>query len=206
MNYLAHALLAGDDADCRLGGLLGDFIKGPLWPPPPGLAPAVVRGIVLHRRIDSFADSHPAFQRSRQRVSAERRRYSGILVDLFYDHFLAAHWKRYSPEPLEVFTAGVYALLGERALPERLAQILPAMRADDWLAGYREAAAIGWALDRIGEHRVRRSNPLRGAGGELALNYRDFEGDFAEFLPAAMDFAESFRLPKPAAGEARLAG
>jgi len=153
-----------------------------------------VQGIVLHRRIDSFADTHPAFRRSRQRISAARRRYSGIIVDLFYDHFLAVHWARYSEEPLEAFTAGVYALLAERPLPERLARILPRMRADDWLAGYREPAAVGRALDRIAEHRLRRSNSLGGAGSELALGYRDFEGDCLAFLPAALAFAEAWRL------------
>lgn len=211
MNYLAHALLAGADPDHRLGGLLGDFVKGPLVPAPAGLAPAVVQGIVLHRRIDSFADAHPAFQRSRQRISAARRRYSGIIVDLFYDHFLAVHWARYSEEPLEAFTAGVYALLAERPLPERLAQILPRMRADDWLAGYRELAAVGRELDRIGEHRLRRSNSLGGAGSELALGYRDFEGDCLAFLPAALAFAEGWRqadggVTSDSRQELRLAG
>lgn len=193
MNYLAHALLAGSDADYRLGSLLGDFIKGPLLPPPPGLTPSVLQGIVLHRRIDSFADAHPAFRRSRQRVSAERRRYSGIIIDLFYDHFLAVHWARYADQPLEVFTAGVYALLAERPLPERLAQILPGMRDDDWLASYRDPAAVSRALDRIGEHRLKRSNSLGGAGCELVRGYGAYENDFLEFLPAALAFAERFR-------------
>ena len=55
---------------------------------------------MLHRRIDSFADTHPAFRRSRGRVSAARRRVAGIMVDMFYDHFLARHWGQFSGQRL----------------------------------------------------------------------------------------------------------
>ena len=198
MNYLAHALLSGADDECRLGGLLGDFVKGPLAPPPAQFSAAVVHGLLLHRRIDSFADAHQAFARSRRRVSSERRRYSGIIVDMFYDHFLAVHWARYSPQPLATFSAAVYALLASRALPDRLARILPTMRDEDWLTSYREPAAVGRALDRIAVHRLRRSNSLRGAGSELVAGYAGFEGDFLEFFPAAMVFAAHFLEQRPA--------
>ena len=193
MNYLAHALLAGPDDDYRLGGLLGDFVKGPLSPAPPQVSAAVVQGLLLHRRIDSFADAHRAFARSRQRVSVERRRYSGIVVDMFYDHFLAAHWAHFSTQPLESFSAAIYALLSRRPLPDRLARILPRMCREDWLASYREPAAVGRALDQIAVHRLKRSNTLSGAGGELVQCYAQFESDFLEFFPAAMAFAEGFR-------------
>lgn len=89
MNFLAHAVLAGDDAADRIGGLLGDFVKGPL---PAGLPPALASGVALHRAIDGFADHHPAFLASRARIGARRRRVAGALVDLFYDHLLARDW------------------------------------------------------------------------------------------------------------------
>ena len=194
MNYLAHALLAGPDDDYRLGALLGDFVKGPLLPAPPGLSAALQRGLALHRRIDSFADAHVAFCRSRQRISPERRRYSGVIVDVVYDHFLAVHWAEFSEQPLASFTAGGDALLAQRSpLPDRLAQILPRMRREDWLAGYREPAAAGRALDQIAAHRIRRQNSLAGAGSELSSAYPHFERDFLDFFPAAMDFAEHSR-------------
>ncbi|MBL8393937.1 MAG: DUF479 domain-containing protein [Candidatus Accumulibacter sp.] len=193
MNYLAHALLAGPQAEHRLGGLLGDFVKGPLLAAGEEFGEGVLLGIRLHRRIDSFADAHPAFRRSRQRVSAQRRRYSGIIVDLFYDHFLAAHWSRFSGETLEEFTAAVYALLGQHCLPTRLARLLPRMQHDDWLAGYRQPAAIARALDGIAARRLRRANTLGGAGSELLRDYDGFEQDFLEFFPDATAFAEDFR-------------
>ena len=119
MNYLAHLLLAGDEEADQVGGLLGDFVRGPL---PCGLPPDLAAGVALHRQVDSFTDAHPLFLRSRERVSAGRRRVSGIMVDLFYDHFLACHWARYCSLPLTRFTRLMYDRVAAREphLPERL--------------------------------------------------------------------------------------
>lgn len=196
MNFLAHAWLAGPDEGYRVGGLLGDFIKGPV---PLSLPQAVAEGVRLHRAIDSFADEHPAFRASRARVTAGRRRVAGVMVDMFYDHFLARHWADYQPgEVLEDFTARQYALLAALGpeLPARLARILPAMRADDWLASYREVAAIAAALDRMAT-RLTRANPLPGAGEELRRDYAGFEADFRAFIVDARQFAEAWRRSRP---------
>ncbi|HEX9178819.1 MAG TPA: ACP phosphodiesterase [Burkholderiales bacterium] len=197
MNFFAHAYLAGPDPADRLGGMLGDFVKGPL---PAGLPGAVAAGVSLHRRIDSFADTHSAFRASRARVSAERRRYSGIMIDLFYDHFLARHWAEFSAEPLEDFTAGTYALLARHAtlLPPRLAQVFPYMRREDWLRSYRELASVGEALDSMSRHRLTRPNPLAGAARELEADYAAFERDFRSFLPDALAFAGRTREARAA--------
>jgi len=85
-------------------------------PPPVGLSPALLAGVALHRSIDSFADRHPAFRRSRARISPARRRVGGIMVDLFYDHFLALHWSRLRglaglEIDLAAFTSGTYTLI-----------------------------------------------------------------------------------------------
>ena len=89
MKFLGHCLLAGADPGLRIGGLTGDFFKGPLL----GHRPAqIAAGVALHRRIDSFADTHPAYRRSRARVGSGRQRFAGVMIDMFYDHFLAAHW------------------------------------------------------------------------------------------------------------------
>ncbi|MBI2312778.1 MAG: DUF479 domain-containing protein [Betaproteobacteria bacterium] len=193
MNFLAHAVLAGPDASHRLGGVLGDFVKGPL---PAGLPPAVAVGVQLHRRIDSFADGHDAFRQSRARVSPERRRVSGIMIDLFYDHFLARHWERYSAQPLEEFAAEIYALMAAHAglMPPRLAEMFPLMRKYDWLSSYRSVEAVGRALDRIAVRRLTRPNTLAGSAAELEARYREFEDDFLAFFPDARAFAEAFRL------------
>lgn len=189
MNFLAHALLAGPAPADRLGAVLGDFVKGPL---PCGLPTDVAEGVRLHRAIDSYADAHPAFRRSRSRVSPERRRYAGIMVDLFYDHFLARHWSRYHPQPLKEFTADFYALLAAHSelLPPRLAHILPHMREADWLSSYREIESVGIALDRMAAGRLRQPNRLGGAAAELEQHYGKLEEDFLAFFTDATLFAQ----------------
>lgn len=200
MNYLAHALLAGPVAADRVGGVIGDFVKGPLDPCPPGVSPGLAAGVALHRRIDSFADSHPAFRRSRARISAERRRVSGIMIDLFYDHFLALHWERVSaPLPVERslvdFTAHIYRLIETHPepLPPAFLPVFERMAAHDWLTGYRDPDNVALALDRMAAFRLRRPNTLAGSGQELLQAYPGFEADFFDFLPDALAFAESVR-------------
>lgn len=185
MNYLAHAYLAGDADSDRLGGLMGDFVKGPL---PCGLPADLAAGVALHRRIDSYADTHPAFQRSRARVSAVRRRYAGVMVDMFYDHLLASHWEAYSAQALTLYSHEVYDLLDANAalLPERLGQVRIWMRKDDWLGGYRTLEGTGNALDRIARHRLSRPGTLPGAIEELANDYPGFKADFLEFMSDAI--------------------
>lgn len=192
MNYLAHALLAASPAELRLGGLIGDFVKGPLDAAAHAGLPAAVRaGVALHRRIDSFADAHPAFRRSRARVGALRRRYAGVMVDVFYDHLLAVHWARFCEQPLSAFAADCYAVLEGHhpVLPERLQQIRARMRDEDWLTGYRQMINVHRALDGMSRHRIARANPLAGAAHELEAGFAGFETDFLAFFPAAMHFA-----------------
>ncbi len=192
MNFLAHLYLAGSVDANRLGGLMGDFVKGPL---PGALSADLAFGVMLHRRIDSFADGHPAFRRSRARVSAERRRYGGILVDMFYDHFLARHWPQLHPQRLAEYTAEAYQLLRahEALLPPAMVPVARAMAAGDWLSSYADPAAIALALDRMGECRLRAPNPLAGSVAELEADYTGFEADFLVFLPAALVFCETIR-------------
>lgn len=191
MNFLAHAWLAGDDPAHQLGGLMGDFVKGPL---PAGLPADIAAGVALHRRIDVFADNHPAFRRSRGRVSPARRRAAGILVDMFYDHFLARHWQAFHREPLSDFTARMYALMDAHhpVLPSRLAGLLPSMREDDWLASYRSTETVAFALDRMAR-RLSRPELLLGGGAELDIHYVGLEEDFFEFANDAASFATAQR-------------
>ena len=187
MNYLAHLYLSPPDEDAWLGSLLGDFVKGAIGE---RYAPPVSAAIRLHRRIDSFTDAHAAVQRSRSRISRVRRRYAGIMIDMFYDHFLARSWDEFHDEPLAAFSARVYALLERRRaeLPETMQFVAQRMAARDWLGSYASAATIHGALDRISS-RLRRANRLAGAGEELLADYAGFEADFRAFLPEAKAFA-----------------
>lgn len=190
MNYLAHFFLGHGHPDLEIGGLLGDFVRGQEMEQYPA---GIQIGIRLHRGIDAFTDQHPAFRTSRERVSQERRRFAGIMVDMFYDHFLARDWERYAEIPLEGFARKTHRLFNERAeiLPEKVVSLLPRMAKEDWLVSYREVSGIGAALDRIGT-RLKRPNTLAGSVTELEADYDGFASDFAVFLPAVRGFAAGF--------------
>lgn len=197
MNYLAHTLLGGPSAADKTGALLGDFVKGTL----PGTLPLdLAHGVALHRSIDAFTDAHPLFARSRERVSPARRRYAGIMIDMFYDHLLARHWADLGHGDLAQFAQSVYAALDEHAhwLPPRLASISPRMRQFDWLTAYRELSAVRQAIDSMSVHRLSQPNALAGAVDELERDYAGFEADFLAFWPEVCHHAAAFKWP-PAA-------
>ena len=195
MNFLAHAVLAGEAAPDRIGGLLGDFVKGLL---PAGLPPDLAAGVALHRAIDSFADRHPAFIASRARISPLRRRVGGVLVDLFYDHLLARDWNAWRNDAsgtLEDYTAQLYLTLDDfdTVLPEKAREVAARMRAYDWLTSYRHVEAVGEAIDRMAIYRLRRANPLAGGIEEFLADADGFAADFRSFLPDALSYAEDWR-------------
>lgn len=192
MNYLAHSLLAGGEIDFVLGGMAGDFVKGRL----DGVSdPGLHRGLALHRRIDSFTDTHCVCRRARVRLPGDVRRYGGILTDMLFDHFLALRWSRYVPEcSLRCFTKGIYASLNDEQsrLPLGFRDLLPRMTADDWLASYADFEYTTRAIDRVAG-RVRGGEVLVGFLSQLGDVYEGLESDFHEFFPLLMDFAASER-------------
>lgn len=181
MNFLAHLYLSPPTPDALLGAMLGDFVKGPVEHS--GYNPEIAEAIRLHRAIDTFTDAHPVVLASKARISPARRRYAGILVDVFYDHFLARDWQRFHHEPLERFAATTYrALCGTtQPLPERFGGMLPHLVAGDWLTSYRDLGGIHLALDRM-SRRVRPGNPLLGSAAELERQLPAFEADFLTFF------------------------
>ncbi len=188
MNYLAHLYLSADSSETLVGGLLGDFVKGRLAPG--RFPPRVQAAIALHRRIDTFVDSHPATLRSRSRFAPGFRRYAGILLDLFHDHFLARDWRGHAGEPLAVFTDRAYRAFArhETLLPARARWVARAMARDDWLGSYGHPDGVRRALQGIAT-RLARANPIAAGHAELAREYRRLEDDFHELLPAVRRFA-----------------
>lgn len=187
MNYLGHLYLSPDTPDFLVGSLLGDFVKGAAVNDYTG---DTRRGIELHRKVDQFTDHHDIFRQSVARISQERRRYGGIMVDVFYDHFLAKHWLEFHPEPLADFAQRVYGILREREpeLPETLQLIAPRLIAEDRFSSYQRLDGIDLVLKRL-SLRIKRENPLHSAIEELEQAYEGFEADFRRFLPEAELFA-----------------
>jgi acyl carrier protein phosphodiesterase len=149
VNFLAHLLLSPPTPDGRLGGLLGDFVKGPLKQA--GYRLSVTQAIRLHRRVDSFTDTHPAVRAARSLVSPARRRFAGILVDVFFDHLLARRWECWHAAPLPQFAGLVYGELActLHPVPPRFAAMAQIMAAQDWLGSYASTDGISLALERI---------------------------------------------------------
>ncbi len=190
MNYLAHLHLGGDAPAQLLGSLYGDFVKGRLQGQ---FAAEIEAAIRLHRRIDAFTDSHPLQAQARARFPAERRRYSGMLLDVFFDHCLARHWADYASEPLPHFTGRVYRLLAaEPQLPGRLALIAPRMAAQDWLGSYCDFAVLEQVVAGL-QRRLSRPEGLAGAMDELERLYQPLLEDFHAFYPELQAFAAQER-------------
>ncbi len=193
MNYLAHLYLSEANDDAWLGSLLGDFVKGPL---DGRYSETITQAIVLHRKIDSFTDSHPLVLRSKARISPTRRRYAGIMTDMFYDHFLARHWEDFHDEPLALFAGRIYRVLDKHhgILPERLQHMAPIMAQGDWLGSYADIDSIHSALNRM-SRRLKRENRLIDSAEELVGNYEQLEVDFREFMPQVEQLARTFARP-----------
>jgi acyl carrier protein phosphodiesterase len=190
VNILAHAMLAGDDAALRLGGVMGDFVRGT-----PDLAlPARVRdGIYLHRAIDVFTDSHDEVRAARERLPAPFRRYAGILLDMWFDHCLARDFANWSARPLADFSAGLRDEMHAAMpiLPDTLKRFLGYMDANDLPAGYLQPEAIGKALRGISQ-RLSRANPVADAMPLLLSEDTMLRGTFERFFPQLRDFARDW--------------
>ena len=180
MNYLAHLHLGGQLPAQLLGSLYGDFVKGRLQGQ---YSPQIEAAIQLHRSIDRFTDSHPLVGQALSRFTLTRRRYAGIVLDVFFDHCLARDWALYADQPLERFTSQVYQVLAaEPQLPGRLAQIAPSMATDDWLGSYREFAVMEHVLRGI-SRRLSQPQELDQAMQELRVLYEPLSEDFRVFYP-----------------------
>ncbi|EJM61119.1 acyl carrier protein phosphodiesterase [Pseudomonas sp. GM48] len=189
MNYLAHLHLGGQRPGQLLGSLYGDFVKGRLQ----GQFAAEIEGAIqLHRSIDVFTDRHPQVDIALSRFSLTRRRYAGIVLDVFFDHCLARDWTLYADRPLALFTSDVYRVLSsEQQLPERLAKIAPHMVANDWLGSYQEFEVLEQVLRGI-SRRLTRPEELAAAMQELRRLYEPLSEDFRLFYPQLQAFARNY--------------
>jgi len=191
MNYLAHLHLGGQRPGQWLGSLYGDFVKGRLQGQ---FDPEIEAAIQLHRRIDVYTDRHPLVDAALSRFSLTRRRYAGIVLDVFFDHCLARDWAQYADRPLELFTSDVYRVLSnEPQLPERLARIAPHMVANDWLGSYREFEVLEQVLRGI-SRRLTQPDELAAAMQELRVLYEPLSEDFRLFYPQLQDFAQTTQI------------
>lgn len=189
MNFLAHIYLSGNDQQLLLGNFIADSIKGKKYLEYPE---GIRNGIILHRAIDFYTDTHPTVRKSISRLFDTYGHYSGVIVDILYDHFLAANWQDYSEIPLEIFVADFYDLLQEnyQILPKNIKQFLPYMIKDNWLVSYATVRGISRILYQMNERTKKRSK-MNFAVIELEEHYEEFEAEFSSFFEELRLFTQN---------------
>jgi len=188
VNFLAHALLSPDDDEIRAGNVCADLVKGRIDGTVP---PGIVTGVALHRAIDRFADRHPAFRSCLGCITAPRRRYAGVIVDIFFDHCLARCWTDYSSVRFDVFVEHVCAQVERQAdvIPVRDRARLERMLEGRWLGLYATRTGLDLAFAGLAR-RARFGHGLREATADLDRHYPTFESSFHELMPALREHAD----------------
>ena len=170
----------------QLGNLLADVVRGPQRD---GMSPAFVRGAACHKAIDAFTDAHPVVKRSRARIGSEHRRFSGVLVDVFYDYCLASNWQRYCAISLDAYTTAFYASVQAHPieLPPDARTMLERIVRYDLLGSYARVEGVEHALRRISTYlssRWKKQFALERSVRDLLAHESGFGADFQEFFPA----------------------
>ena len=180
MNFLAHIYLSGEDEGVTIGNFIADGIKGKAYTKFP---PAIQRGILLHRHIDTYTDQHPTVRMSTARLHANYGHYSGVIVDILYDHFLAKNWSNYHSQDLASYVDDFYELLRTNfeILPIRIQRMLPYMMTDNWLLSYATVSGISKILKQMNVRTKGRSK-MNFAVLELEQYYTEFESEFTSFF------------------------
>ncbi|YCM45497.1 ACP phosphodiesterase [Verrucomicrobiaceae bacterium 227] len=192
MNFLAHFHLARPTDASRSGALLGDFVRGPRESLLESYPEDLVDGIMLHREIDAFTDRHPVFLKAKMLLAPERRRFAGIIIDVFFDHFLAQTWSHYSDESLAGFIDNIYQILDRRSswMTPELREIIPRMKTENWLGTYGTIEGLALTFRRISTRRDF-LKPLIGSEDDLTNHYHSLGKAFRQFYPEAREFART---------------
>jgi acyl carrier protein phosphodiesterase len=188
VNFLAHTYLSGGNEEIIVGNFMGDYVKGKnylLFPE------QVKKGILIHRDIDTFTDMHEITRRSKLRLSSRYHKYAGIIIDIFYDHFLASLWNSYSTLPLIDFVSRTYDLLKRnyKVLPDSIKRWFPTFLENNWMMAYTTVEGIELVLERMSAN-TSLPNHSAFAVEVLRDQYSIFMEDFLEFFPLIVEFLE----------------
>ena len=189
MNFLAHIYLSGDNDLIKIGNFMADGIRGKHFESYPL---EIQKGIILHRAIDTFTDAHPIFRQSTKKLHEKYHHYAGVIVDVFYDHFLAKNWNKYSDEKLDHFVARFYQSLHDNHinLSERTKGMMPYMIEHNWLVSYQTVEGINRILTQM-DQRTKNESKMRFASHELSEFYLEFEKEFTDFFEELILFSNT---------------
>ena len=188
MNFLAHIHLSFGDDEITIGNFIADSIRGNKFD---HLPQRIQQGILLHRHIDTYTDSHLIPKKSSKRLHKNYSHYSRVIVDIFYDHFLAKNWKRYSDVPLTIFVDQFYDLLEDNyaILPVGVKRMMPYMIADNWIYNYSKMEGIGRVLNGM-NRRTQNKSKMNFAILDLEEHYDAFESEFTSFFEELLTFSK----------------
>lgn len=190
MNFLAHLYLSGNDEQLMIGNFIADSVKGSAYQKFPE---GIKKGILLHRAIDFYSDNHPVFLKSVERLRPGYRKYAGVIVDIFYDHFLAKNWKQYSDKPLDQFSSEVNSLMLKNVLyfPEKSLMFLRYAFRTNLLVSYASTEGIGEVLYGMSRRTTFKSN-MELAEKDLKIHYSEFENEFKLFFEDVERFVKEW--------------
>lgn len=193
MNFLAHIFLSKGDESITIGNFIADSVRGKDFSEYPE---RVAKGIMLHRYIDTFTDQHEIVRSSKDLIRKEYGHWSGVIVDIYYDHYLAANWKDYHHVPLETFAGNFYELLNanHELLPKKVQNFLPYMIEQDWLSSYATIEGISRIFYQM-NNRTKGKSKMDFAPMDLVIYYQQLEEHFQEFMQELMDYVEGI-FPK----------
>lgn len=188
MNLLAHTALSGSSEKVLIGNFIADFIKGNQFK---HYDSEIIQGILLHREIDRFTDQHPMTRQSSARLQADFGKYAPVLVDIFYDHFLAIHFQAFTDKDLQTHSQQTYEILdnNKTLLPEKVQSFLPKMITQNWLFRYSDLDGIHRALQGINQ-RAKFASNLDQAIQNLQSEFEAFQHDFLSFFPDIWKFSQ----------------
>ncbi|PCJ94870.1 MAG: ACP phosphodiesterase [Flavobacteriaceae bacterium] len=188
MNFLAHIYLSFNNDDITIGNFIADSIRGNKYK---HLPEKIQKGIMLHRHIDTFTDAHPTVRKSSKRLHKNYSHYSGVIVDIYYDHFLAKNWATYSDVPLDEFVENFYDLLEKNytILPIGVKRMMPYMIADNWIYNYSKMEGISRVLNGM-NRRTKNRSKMNFAILDLEEHYSEFEKEFTSFFEELITFSK----------------
>ncbi len=189
MNYLAHIYLSGDNDLMKIGNFMADGIRGHEHLM---MNIDIQKGVVLHRQIDTFTDAHPIYRKSKHRLHSKYGHYSGVIMDILYDHFLAKNWNNYSDEKFEDYADNFYKILESNydLLTHKTKNLLPYMMEQNWLVAYATIAGIEKILFQM-DYRTKHRANMQEAVVELVEFYTEFEQEFTDFFEELKKFCQS---------------
>lgn len=186
MNFLAHLYLSQNNTNIMIGNFIADHIRGNNYDK---FSKEIQQGIFLHREIDTFTDAHKVVRKSKRRLHKRYRHYDGVIIDIFYDYFLAKNWATYSAIPLAVYTKSVYDLFDKISaeLPLKSQQFIKYMIEYDILFNYQYKEGIAKVLNGM-NHRTKGKSQMNLAIEDLSLLEAELEEDFTIFFQDLVAF------------------